>query len=334
MEDQFSAKIKTLFDAQNIKVKHLNPGYSSTNDVYEVSSDDGACIIKVAKSHSDAPNTFWQGLFSLFGLTQEISIQNQEAVVNFINQHGTILAPKIVKAEPISQNALEKPFVILEKMQGDSPSHDSKLEFQVMQDKQLAYQLGQHIGSLHKTKKNYFGCFETQKHALSEWPQKLHDTIKLLGKSRKALQNKEVQQVLPYYLIQALKVKAPTSTSLIMLDCWPSQFLASQNRLTACIDIEAYVVGPKALELTLIELWLSTLDPFKKGYFEVNPSWPEEIEENREVYRFFLFLLYGCPEKGLEACIYSNDKFPKGDKLTATMQAPKLKPPGYPGPIK
>lgn len=322
--------IKKLFHSSNVQA--LSPEHDSTNFVFSVSSDEGSCIVKVPKClDDDLSNTFWHGLNSLFGLNHQGSIKNLKFVSEFINKFGTIQVPKVLKADATSDNAIERPFVILEKMQGSSVFEGSELESQVMQNEDFAFQLGKHISALHRQKLNYFGSFENKKYALNEWPKKFHETMRLLGKSRQALQDKGVQRLLPHYLEEALKIKAPTSTSLIMLDCWPNQFLISQNCFTACIDIEAYVVGPMALELTLLELWIGDLSRFKEGYFSVNTPWPEEIEDNREVYRFFLFLLYGCPEKGLEACIYSNPKFPEGDRIQARIYTPRLRPPGYPG---
>ena len=332
--EQLNEKIKALFHSNHIEVKRLLPGYDNTNFVFDVVSDEGCCIVKVAKCIDNPNNTFWQGLSLLFNLSHGISIRHQQTTANYINQHGTIEVPRVLKADATSNNVLEAPFVILEKIAGEPIPQASDLEQRVMQeDENFAIQLGQHMGSLHLKRMNYFGTFNEQKYDLNLWPQKLQKAISILGKSRKALQDPGVQKMLPYYLAEAAKLKAPQVSSLIMLDCWPSQFLVSKNhdQFSACIDIESYAVGPVALELTLLELWLGSLGKFKEGYFTVNALWPEEIEEAREVYRFFLFLLYDCPEQGLDACIYSNAKFPQADRVRARLISPRLRPPGYPG---
>ena len=84
-------------------------------------------------------------------------------------------------------------------------------------------------------------------------------------------------------------------------------------------------------ELTLIELWFGPLGKFIEGYFSVNSHWPEEIEDHRELYRHFRFLLYGCLDAGLDACIHSRAKFPQRDRVRARISAPRLVPPGYLG---
>jgi len=164
---------------------------------------------------------------------------------------------------------------------------------------------------------------------LSEFPERLYATIKVLASAPKAQQNKEVQKMLPFFLRQAQTLKSPASSGIIMLDLWPSQFLMSENRISALIDIESYVVGPVELELVLIELWLQNLSPFKQGYFSQGTQWPD-FEENRELYRFFLFLLYDCPEAGLKACLDSAAKFPQGDRVQSRMTSPRPRMPGTP----
>lgn len=326
---QLKEKIKALFSPDRVEVVSINPGYESTNDVFEIISDKGQCIIKVAKSLEQG-DTFWRGLNTLFGLTHANSIQNQAAIADQINQFGTIKVPRVLKADPTSNNVIGMPFVILEKCPGEPIPEGSELEQHIIQDEHFAFQLGRHIGSLHANQNAYFGTFKNNPISLRQWPTKLQEAISVLARSRKALQDEGVQRMLPYFLEKAAKLTIPSSASLILLDCWPSQFLIAQNAFFG-IDIEAYVVGPPALELTLLELWLGSLSQFKEGYFSVNPIWPEEIEEAREVYRFFIFLLYGCPEQGLDNCIYSNAKFAEGTKLRARITAPRLRPRGYPG---
>ena len=69
--------IKQLFASSNLQVDTINLGYENTNDIFEVSSDEGCCIVKVPKVTSDPHNTFCTGLENLFGLTALDSIKNQ-----------------------------------------------------------------------------------------------------------------------------------------------------------------------------------------------------------------------------------------------------------------
>jgi fructosamine-3-kinase len=326
-------KIKALFISDDIRVIHINPASYHTNEVFEVSSKEGSYIVKVPKSLNDPHNTFWKGVEQLFSLNLIESIKNQESISQHLKQHGAIDVPGIIKADASHGNPLGKPYVVLEKMHGEQIIQGSDLEERVMQEEGCVYQLGTHVGSLHRQKIEYFGTLNQKKYPLKEFPARLSQTISKLGASKQALQDPGVQERLSHYVQKALNMPPPEHCSIIMLDLWPNQFLSMQGRLSACIDIEACVIGPLALELTLIELWMSHLGRFKEGYFSVNPHWPEEMENTREIYRFFLFLLYGCPEKGLGACLYSDVKFPTGEGEHKRLLAPRLRPrpPGFPG---
>ena len=110
-----------------------------------------------------------------------------------------------------------------------------------------------------------------------------------------------------------------------MLESWPSQFPSGDHDFSAFIDIESYIVGPIELELVLIELWLGRHDKFKEVYMDKGAKWPD-FEEQRELYRFFLYLLYDCPELGLQACLESKALFPQGEGVRSRISAPRLRP--------
>jgi len=323
-------KIKQLFVSNHVQVETISLDYENTNDIFEVSTDEGCCIVKVPKVISDPHNAFWTGLENLFGLNALESIKNQASVSEHVEQYGAIDVPRVFKTDATSDNPIGKPYVMLEKMHGEPVPKDSELEQEIMQSADYIYQLGVHLGSLHLQNQEYFGTLNQHQYPMAEFPEKLSKTISKLGHARKALQDPGVQQMLPRFVDEALNMKAPNHLALIMPDLWPSQFLAMHDHLSACIDIEACVVGPVALELTLIELWIGQLGKFKEGYFSVNNHWPEEIEDHRELYRYFLFLLYGCPDAGLDACIHSSAKFPQRDRVRARISSPRLVPPGYP----
>lgn len=191
--------------------------------------------------------------------------------------------------------------------------------------------MGELLSNIHAQKFDYFGNIAGKGLPLSKFPEKFKESIKKLASTRKASQNSEIQQMLPYFLKQAERLPVPKSTGLIMLDLWPSQFLAGANDFSALIDIEGYVVGPIELELVLVELWLGRHDKFKEAYLNKGAKWPD-FEERRELYRYFLFLLYDCPELGLQACLESKALFPQADLVRSRISAPRPRPGGYNSP--
>jgi len=315
--------LQPLFASKVLELKSLTPGYDNTNDVYFVRTDEGQYVIKILKDTSENRSVFWRGLHLVFGTTYEASINNQKGLSEYLNKLNVIPVPRILKAESSLDNPIQKPYVIMEWMRGIPVLNESELFHQMTQDKEVAYQLGIFLSKIHARQFDYFGNIEGQGRPLSEFPEKLALALKTLGAMRKAAEDRNVQRVLPHFIRQAQMMRPPKSSGLIMLDLWPTQFLASQQgSFAALVDIESYAIGPIELELVLIELWLGNHGKFKEGYFETGAKWPD-LEELRELYRFFLYLLYDCPAQGLDACIDSRSKFPQRDRLRKRSPVPK-----------
>lgn len=323
--------IKRLFKSTNIQVERLNPEVDNTNYVFEAYTDNESCIIRIPKSvEALSTSIFWQGLEKLFGLNIIESIKNQSQVSDYLRQYGTIPVPSVFEFNSTNDNPIGIPYVMMETMDGEPIPRDSDLEKEITQSSECMRQLGEHLGSIHRQQADYFGTLEQHKFKLEQFPEQLSATIRMLGNTPKALQDTGVQELLARYIEASLNMQPPEFCTLIMPDLWASQFLTMDGLLSTCIDIEACVVAPPALELALIELWIGPLGKFKEGYLGVNNQWPEDLEEHRDIYRFFLFLLYGCPPAGLDACLDSRGKFPQRQKVRARISAPRLVPPGYP----
>jgi hypothetical protein len=59
-------------------------------------------------------------------------------------------------------------------------------------------------------------------------------------------------------------MKLPSLGSfLIMTDISANQFLFEVNEITACVDLDVYVIGPREWELALLENYVKDMDCFK-----------------------------------------------------------------------
>lgn len=320
-----------IFTSKITKVTHINPEIDSTNDVYLIDTNTGQYIIKALKDLYSNCSVFWKGINFLFNADHNVTYHCIQDLSNYLNALGVIKVPKIIKAEASFQNPIQRPYMILEMMRGKPIPHNSDISNEFAGSADAAYQLGELLSKIHAQKFDYFGNISGKGEPLSKFPMKFRETIIKLASYRKAAQNKEIQQLLPYFLKQAEQMPVPKSTGLIMLDLWPSQFLASVNDYSALIDIESYVVGPIELELVIVELWLGRHDKFKEAYQDKGAKWPD-FEAQRELYRFFLYLLYDCPELGLQACLDSKAMFPQGKRVKSRISAPRPRPGGYSNP--
>ena len=341
MTEHLKQKLQSLFTEKLINVEYLNANYDNTNNVYSViTNNENTYIVKALKDININRTSFWQGLNLLFNKTIEDSINSQTAISDFLNQCQSIPAqkipvPVIVQSESTSNNSLKTPYILMSKMDGVSVLQDSDEAASITKNVDIAYQLGFFIASIHAQQFEYFGNMSEEGLPLNEFPNRLASTIKKLGSSRKAREHPEVQQLLPRYISLAKEMAPPESAGIIMLDLWPTQFLLDEidnNKLAALIDLESYVIGPLGLELVLIELWLGPLGKFKEGYLSTGTKWPD-FEKERDLYRFFLYLLYGLPVAGLDACLDSRAKFAQGDRVKSRLEAPRPRPKGYGSPF-
>lgn len=87
--------------------------------------------------------------------------------------------------------------------------------------------------------------------------------------------------------------------SLIMPDISGNQFVYSDelDAVTAIVDLDAYVIGPREWELAVVEQCLRNGSAFVKGY-ESYQEFPD-ITESRSFYRFFSYLCDPWTEKDL-----------------------------------
>jgi Phosphotransferase enzyme family len=309
--------LEALFDTPAEKletVKALDVGYDNTNEVYHVTTIHKAeYIIKIQRDTNIHRTQFWKGLNLLFHKTIVDSIQSQKGLTEFLNSLNVIPVPTVIKADPTDHNPIGKPYVIMSKIAGTSVRPESAEALEIAKNKDIAYQLGLFLSKVHTQSFDYFGNPSGEGLPLAEFPNQLASVIQILASAPKALQDLKVQKLLPHYLALARAHPPLQGTGLIMLDLWPIQFLLGQNRLAGLIDLEGYVIGPIGLELSFLEFWLEPLEIFKEGYLSEGAQWPD-FEEQRALYRFFLYLLYDCPAMGLEACLEWEAEFPTGDR--------------------
>lgn len=319
------ALFQLIFDVPIMRVDTFNPALDNTNDVYLVVTEKKQYIVKALKDSNSAKNTFWYGLYLLFGATLETSIRNQKTFSEYLKKHVALATPRVYQADWSFRNALERPYVVMEKMSGKSVTKSNGLADFISQSEEAARQLGRFLGQLHQHSYRFFGTIKLNGFPLEDFPTQLRNTINILAKTPRAMANTVVQEQLSYYLAEAEQLISPISATFIRLDLEPTQFLATDTGLAALIDLEGYVIGPVELELARLEIWLKNLSVFKEEYLASGLKWPD-FEKQRALYRFFLYLLHDCPEEGLKSWIEAKGKFPQEDRVKRPLTTPRPNP--------
>ena len=263
----------------------------STNKVYRFQHENDTYILKINNISSDNLSPFWRGMKEVFASDFDTQRENIEETLSMLSN------PHIQAAQLITKSHKSR-FQIFKQVEGFSYEPD---EFPSSND--IEYQLGQFIGYIHSTQYEYFG--HQKLHFRSAFKEKMFNAMSETMK-RHWSDSHEVKVL--FEKIRCLNV-APDSYSLIMPDISANQFIFDKNltSIRAVVDFDAYVIGPREWELSVLELCLQNGRAFKKGYEEYN-LFPD-ISKSRDFYRFFMYLCDLWNKQDLTAFMNQNILF-------------------------
>jgi len=259
----------------------LDPGYSGhASDVWLVKTASGEAVVRSSRWKDQPLNDFWWGLNSLFGIDPGNPI-HFEAASKMLSEIPTIAAPNILSRAEING----RPYLVVEKMAG----HPMK-SFTDQPD-ELLRQFGIWLAQVHGSTYAHFGNLAgTKAIGIQHFHRHLARTMERLV-ARYYKDSPDFVAALNRLLPETERLPAPSNASSVLIDIDPSQFLADDGRITAIVDLEAYVLGPRELDFIALEYVFDRKAsvPFTQGYESVLPV--PDLSEVREVYRFFYRLI-------------------------------------------
>ena len=255
----------------------------STHKLWRCETEQGSLILKVCDHDNVQKSAFWQGMNSLFDADFPRSLRNIATTYNKIAEEGILTVPRFIAAEGDSH-------VLAEWLEGDAIVAEDVTDFMVIQ-------LAQHLGKLHSQIQSNWGPMHQAKLDAEQWSSRLYKTIQNLADNSSATIPNNVM-TLCLHQAEAIKVEQFVP---IMVDLRWDQFLQKNKQLTALVDLDAFVYGPKGLELVLLEYLLNAEQAalFKQHYqhnielVDLNPI--------RKTYRLLLFLMNVLGETDLDA---------------------------------
>ena len=128
------------------------------------------------------------------------------------------------------------------------------------------------------------------RYPLAEFPTRLVETMRqLVEKEYRA--ERRIRGALEPMCHAAAHLPPPEAGALVLVDIGSGQFITDGQRLTAVVDTEAYVVGPRELDFIGLEYCLDprSAAPFLAGYRSVLPL--PTLSLVRPVYRYLYRLL-------------------------------------------
>lgn len=245
----------------------------SSHQLWFCDTSAGPMVLKVADKPVIRRSAFWQGMNRLFALNFPASLADTTAVQQFLSQHSPLQIPECLVAH--------HGFVLCRRLSGATLQAE-QLNTQMIQ------QLAQHVAQLHQQVSANWGALCKPKFTSAQWSSRLRLTLSHLA-------SHSDMTIPPVMLGSALKQAAdiqPQSLVPVMVDLRWDQFLSQAERLTALVDLDAFVFAPRELELVMLELLLDSHQAaiFTAEYQKVH-AFPD-LSAVRTAYRLLLFLMH------------------------------------------
>lgn len=244
----------------------------STNKVYSFQYNNNNYILKIRNQSKDNLSPFWQSLKDIYGSTFDKQGRGMKELMNILAKNPHMDVPKFIEYNE------DMDYLIYEKSNGVSWGAD---EFP---REVSSYQLGKYIGYMHSITFDSCGMYPTL--GIEDIRERMFQSMLNIIDTYWT-EDKEVKE---YYEKLKEEELLISGYSLIMADISGNQFLYSDDMktFTTNIDFDAYVVGPREWELSLISECISDMELFKKGYEKYIPM--PDYTLQRKFYQFLMNL--------------------------------------------
>lgn len=274
-------KLPELIQAQALPMQYDD----STHQLWDCDTKQGALILKVCNRYTVAQSTFWQAMLHLFDVDLPTQLNKHQQLYKKIAELSCLKIPQYIASDSATED--KQAFVAVEKIAGVQVEIDDV-------DDAMVRVMAEHIASLHQHRREAWGRITHSEFAPQQWSQRLQQTLKLL-----APQHGNIPLALLDEAIRcAENIKVDTFVP-IMLDLRWDQFLHNDGKLSTLVDLDAFALGDRALELVLIEYLLNAEQcKLFATYYQQTHLIPD-LSQTRQVYRLLLFMMNVFGEKDL-----------------------------------
>lgn len=254
----------------------------STHRLWSCETSDGAMVLKFCNLESVQQSSFWLGMNSLFDIAFPLSLGMIETTHRLLIEHGGFKVPSHIASEASS-------YVLSRFIAGQDIT-----EGNVTDD--LVKRLAQHLACLHQQSSANWGSIHQPQLTSEQWPKRLQQTLDvLIDKQASDIPAEIIEQAMTQ--LSSLQVD---NFVPIMVDLRWDQLRVLDTGDIAVVDLDAFVIGPRELELVLVEYLLTAQQAaiFKTAY-QQHLSWPD-LSNQRLSYRLLLFLMNVLGETDLD----------------------------------
>lgn len=258
----------------------------STHQLFYCQTTDGAMVLKVCNAATIEKSAFWRGANHLFAADFPNSLGDIHLTHHFLAKNGTLSVPEFIAAGA-------KRFILTRFVTGKDLETEQIAE-------QSVVALAEHIAKLHQCTYSRWGKLHAPQFSAQQWASRLHETLSFLAEQHDTHIG---DALLSEVLTQATNIHE-TEFVPVMLDLRWDQFRCCQSIEAdtsdlALIDLDAFVIAPRALDLILLEYVLTPMQwaQFKQHY-TLTHAWPD-LAAQKPCYQWLLFLMNVLGERDL-----------------------------------
>lgn len=258
----------------------------STHQLFYCQTTDDGMVLKVCNVATIEKSPFWRGANHLFAADFPNSLGDIHLTHHFLAKNGTLSVPEFIAAGA-------NRFVLTRFVTGKD------LETELISE-QWVVALANHIAKLHKCTYSRWGKLHAPQFSAQEWASRLYETLNFLTQQY----DMRIEEALLSEILRQATNIHETEFVPVMLDMRWDQFRCCQSsaddtNTLALIDLDAFVIAPRALDLILLEYVLTPVQwaRFKQHYMQIH-AWPD-LAAQKSCYQLLLFLMNVLGERDL-----------------------------------
>ena len=261
----------------------------NSNHLYRLETTSGARYsLRIPRLRPTALSPFWQHLRDVFGLRYGTQLLNVDPILRAIDEDGLLELPRPVAATTVG----DRPAYIFTWVDGTPWEPD---EFP--DSAEVHERLGDYVARLHLRTYDKFGTLAEQTIDPVEFVARTNASMERTI-SRFWSHRPDIGEWFEHHARAMDPAVLSGHLAPIMPDISGNQFVYRDDTLAGVVDLDSYVVGPRELELAVVETCLTRPDDFRRGYESVLPL--PRFAEFRAYFRFWMLVCAGAGEPDVD----------------------------------
>jgi len=267
----------------------------STHQLWQCDTFQDQLILKICSSDQVDKSTFWQGMANLFDVNLPKQLGKIDQAYETVTTLSQLAIPEYISSG--SSSPQTHAFILATKLPGAMVTN-------IEVDDDMVISLANHIGDLHQQEQKKWGRFYQADFDSQKWPLRLQDTLIALAENQSMIATELLDEVIELAANCTVDNFVP-----IMPDLRWDQFLQQNGSLSALVDLDAFVYGPRELELVLLEYLLDEQQAnLFAEHYQKNHSLPD-LTQVRKPYRLLLFMMNVLGEKNIDNWMQASTRF-------------------------